>query len=324
MRVLIFHSDVAADAPPDEQDTLVTAQAIAAALGELGHAAILAPFHPDLPAIVARVREEKPDAIFNMVESVSGLGSLAATAPAMFERLTVPFTGCSSASMALTGDKPLTKRIVHAAGLPTPLWAEPPQWENLASDLSYIVKSATEDASIGLDDDAVVSGSEAVRTRARRSAELHGGRWFAEAYVEGREFNVAVLEENGAPRVLPMAEMRFEDWPSDRPRIVGYAAKWDEGSADSVNTVRAFGIEQREPALARALSAVACEAWRLLGMQGFARIDFRVDAVGTPMILEANANPCLEPQAGFAAAASEAGMSYAELIAHILRSAHIG
>ena len=320
MRVLVLHSAMGDNPPPDELETVATARAIAEALGARGHDATAAPFDPD-PAIVrGRIEAAKAEAVFNMVESVYGLGAFAPLAPAMFETIGVPYTGCSSASMALAGDKPLTKHILRVAGLPTADWSEGPHWNGLRDDQKYIVKSAAEDASLGLDDGAVVSGS-GVPARAAQSASLHGGRWFAEAYLEGREFNVAVLEEARIPRVLPIPEMKFESWLEGRPRIVGYAAKWDEGSPDSAQTVRVFGTE---PALDRELSDLARRTWSLLGLRGFARIDFRIDADGAPMILEVNPNPCLDPHSGFAAAAAQANLSYAECVDLILRAAVSG
>src|SRR5437763_1259742 len=82
------------------------------------------------------------------------------------------------------------------------------------------------------------------RGRADWCRNTYGGRWFAEAYIEGREFNVSVLEENGAPRVLPIPEMCFHNWREGRPRVVGYAAKWEEESSESLNTVRHFILEK--------------------------------------------------------------------------------
>jgi D-alanine-D-alanine ligase len=321
MRVLVLHSDVAPDAPPDEQDTLITARAIADALRGNGHEAVLAPFTPEPAALKKLIESIQPQIVFNMVESVFGEGQIASIAPAMLEKLGVPYTGVSAAAMAVTGDKPLAKNILRAAGLPTPDWSEPPDWEGLAEGRKYVVKSATEDASLELDDNAVVASVKTVRERAHNCAAKHGGRWFAEAYVEGREFNVAILEEDGGPRVLPIAEMQFVDWAADRPKIVGYAAKWDDASKDSTNTVRVFGWEKDEPALYRALCENARGAWKLFGLTGYARVDFRVDAHSTPLILEINPNPCLEPKAGFAAAAGTAGLSYADTIERILRAA---
>lgn len=319
MRIAVLHSDVAADAPPDELDTLVTAEGVAAALMARGHVAVQTPFVADPADLKARVAGA--DVVFNLVESVFGQDELAALAPAMLERLGLAYTGSAAAALAITADKPASKRILRAAGLPTPDWAEPPHWDGLGEGARYIVKSATADASVGLDDDAVVSGLAAVRARAKKSVAEYAGRWFAEAYVEGREFNVAVLEEAGGPRVLPIAEMRFIEWAAERPKIVGYAAKWDEASDDAVKTVRAFGLEKTEPALERRLREQALEAWRLFGLGGYARVDFRVDEAGAPAILEINANPCLEQGAGFAAAAREAGYSYDALIEQIVHAA---
>ena len=128
-------------------------------------------------------------------------------------------------------------------------------------------------------------------------------------------------KQAGTPRVLPIPEMRFEAWPDDRPRIVGYTAKWDEASHDSVQTVRAFESGRNEPALDASLRELAVATWTLLGLRGFARIDFRLDAQGAPMVLEVNPNPCLDPHSGFAAAAAEASLSYADCVDLILHSA---
>ncbi len=317
MRILVLHSDVLPDAPADEQDTLVAAHAIGEALSSRGHAVALAPFALSIEATRVLVEKHRPDAVFNMVEAVFGQGELAPLVPAILEKLNVPFTGCRAAPMALAGDKPLAKRLLRLGSLPTPDWDEAP-FHVLEEGRTYIVKSATEDASLGLDDAAIAGGQTAVRERAAWCKGSFGGRWFAEAYIDGREFNVSVFEENGEPRVLPIPEMRFENWPADRPRLVGYAAKWEEESLDSIGTVRHFGGEHHEPDLHRQMAEFAGRCWRLFGLHGFARVDFRVPENGRPTILEINPNPCLEPGAGFAAAAAQAGIPYAELVERLL------
>jgi D-alanine-D-alanine ligase len=321
MRVLILHSDVAPDAPPEEHDTILTAQALRDALELGGHRAFLAPFLLAPDAIRDAVRGSKADVVFNLVENVLGQDGLSAAAPFLLEKLGVPYTGSGAAQIAIAGDKPAAKRILRAAGLPTPDWSEPPQWNGFEEGRSYIVKSATEDASIGLDDDAVIADMRAAMNRVDSCRARFGGRWFAEAFVDGREFNVAVLEDKGAMRVLPIPEMRFEAWPAQKPRIVGYRAKWDPESEESNGTARCFGIEHERPALAVRLSELALEAFGLFGLKGYARVDFRVDAAGAPTILELNPNPCLEPEAGFAVAAGLAGIPYCDLAVRILEAA---
>ena len=320
MRLVILHSDVPPDAPPDEQDTLVQAAAIDEALTSLGHQTTRGSFIPDPAALEALIAHDDPDVVFNLVESVWGIDHYAPLAPGMLARIGVPFTGAHAAPMAACGDKLLSKRLLRAANLPTPAWSEPPHWDGIGKG-RWIVKSMTEDASLGLDDGAVVEGRERVVARAQASAARFGGRWFAERFIEGREFNVAVIERDGAPHVLPIGEMVFERWDDNRPRIVGYAAKWNEAAPEFQDTVRAFGWHDREPDLREALEKAAKECWTLFGLNGYARVDFRVDSDNRPYILEINPNPCLEPKAGFAAAGIEAGLTYEAIIADILRAA---
>ena len=313
MKILVLHSDIGDNPPPEELDTLIAADAVADALAGRGHKVGQAPFREtELEALLARTT---PDIVFNLVEGVHGQGRLAPLAPQMLADLGMRFTGVSAKAMAVTNDKPLTKLMLREAGLATPGWAVPPDWTGLDGG-KWIVKSALEDASLGLDDGCVVPGPE-VLARAAACAAKFGGDWFAERYVEGREFNIAVLDG----RVLPMAEMRFEQWPAGKPRIVGYDAKWEEDSSGWRGTVRAFGVERDEPQLAAKLKAACEQVWKLFALSGFARVDFRVGEEGVPLILEINTNPCISPDAGFAAAGEEAGMDYGTLIEAIVKAA---
>jgi len=320
MRVLVLHSDVPPDAPPEDQDTLIAAEAISKALISRGYEAPLASFVPDLEKLRALVADQTPAIVFNMVEGIEGKGRLAYVAPRLLDEIGIPYTGTGAEALIATSDKPLSKRMFREAALPTPDWSEPPDWNGLYADAHYIVKSSDEDASVGLDDSSVVAGRD-VPARAELCAGRFGGPWFAERYIDGREFNIAVLQEGGGPRVLPMAEMTFEEWPRNRPKIVGYIAKWDDASFESTRTVRKFGIEEREPELALALRHYSECAWSVFALRGTARVDFRVDGGGNPLLLEVNPNPGIAPDAGFAAAADHAGLSYAELIEKIVLAA---
>ncbi|HTQ14031.1 MAG TPA: hypothetical protein VMH86_09160 [Rhizomicrobium sp.] len=317
--VLILHSDVAPGAPPDEQDTLWTVDAVKDALCGRGYGVATAAFAPAPEHLRALLDTHKPDTVFNLVESVFGLGQFAIVAAQMLEMCNVPFTGNPGGAMALAGDKPLTKQFLRRLGLPTAHWVEGPHWDGLDPARVYVVKHATEDASVGMTDDSVVSG-ERVAARAAQLTAAHGGRWFAEEYLAGREFNVSCIEIDGRPRVLPVPEMRFDNWPEDRPRLVNWAAKWDEEHPDLSNTNRDFESAKNTP-LAAQLTGLVEDCWNNFGLRGFARIDFRCGADGSPNILELNPNPCLESGAGLAAAAAQIGMDYADLCEAILAAA---
>jgi D-alanine-D-alanine ligase len=320
MRVLVLHSDVAPGAPPDELDTLIAAGAVGGALGQLGHDFELQPFTSDPDRFDRLMERADADVVFNLVEGIGGLGQHAPIAPRMLDDYGAIFTGADALAMATTNDKPLTKRRMREAGIATPDWSEPPDWRGLR-DGTYIVKSSLEDASFMLDDLCVVRGKNEVKVRAADCYLKHGGRWFAEEFVDGREFNIAVLQGPDGPEILPMAEMVFECWPAGRPRIVGYTAKWDDASLESVQTVRRFGVETNEPVLAAKLHAACQRTWEIFDLSGYARVDFRVTAEGEPLALEINTNPGIAPDAGFAAAAAQAGMRYDQLIARILDAA---
>ena len=320
MRVLVLHSDIGADPPPDELDTLIAAQAVGEALKRNGHTVSSAAFvthHDEFERILDR---EGADAVFNLVEGIGGLGQHAPIAPRMLDNYGVVFTGSDAVAMATTNDKPLTKRKLREAGIATPDWSEPQAWRGL-KDTTYIVKSALEDASFGLDDRSVVRGAEAVKIRAAENCLMHGGGWFAEEFIDGREFNISLLQGLCGVDVLPIAEMAFESWPAERPRIVGYAAKWDDGSLEYTQTVRQFGVEKNEPWLAAKLKRACERCWEVFNLAGYARVDFRVTEAGEPLVLEINTNPGIAPDAGLAAAAARAGLSYDALVARILAAA---
>jgi len=317
MKILVLHSEVSADAPPEDQDTLIAAHAVAVALKRNGHAIATAAFRQDTLRAVLDLG--RPDLVFNMVEGVDGKGILASIAPRMLAEMGMPFTGASAEALDISCDKPKTKAMLRAAGLATPDWSTPPAWAGL-DGRAFIVKAALEDGSVGLDDYCVVAGVRAIKARADDCLARFGGAWFAEEYVEGREFNLSLLGSAMELRILPMAEMTFADWPADKPRIVGYGAKWDESSSGYRHTVRRFGIEREEPDLTAKLKSACEQVWRLFGLTGFVRVDFRVRD-GEPYILEINPNPGIAPDAGFAAAAAEAGMDYDTLIEAIAQAA---
>ncbi|HEY1838032.1 MAG TPA: hypothetical protein VGG36_10270 [Rhizomicrobium sp.] len=320
MRVVVLHLDVDSQAAPEIEDSLLTARQIGEALSENGHEVMLSPFESHYESFERTIKQLAPDIVFNMVEHAMGQDQLSAVAPAYLEQMGMRYTGAGAAAIVSTCDKPFAKEIMRKAGLPTPDWVVGPAWRGLDPERSYIVKSSTEDASLGLDDDAVVKGAKAP-ARAEECFRKHGGRWFAESYVEGREFNISVLEVEGEPRVLPLAEIVFENWRPGKPRIVGYNAKWADDSEESLNSARSFGVETENPALAAELAHLTREAWTLFANRGFARVDFRVDEQGRPLILEVNPNPSLDVDAGFAAACARSGYDYTSTLEQIIAAA---
>jgi D-alanine-D-alanine ligase len=302
---------------PDEIDTLLSAEAVAAALAELGFVTEVVAVELDLNHFYALKRRD-PLLVFNLVDAVRGDGRLAPVIPSLLDAVGLPYTGAHSDAWLETLSKVATKLKLEQAGLPTPGFSV--DGAGLDPDARFIVKAVWEHGSLGLDESSVVKGADVASVIADRGARF-GTEHFAERYIEGREFNLALLEERGRARVLPMAEILFENWDEGTPRIVGYDAKWTSVSEAYVGTPRRFGLETTEPALAAQLEKLAKSCWDLFNLAGYARVDFRVDADGKPTILEVNVNPCLNPDAGIAAAAAAAGLSYPDLIGRIIDAA---
>jgi D-alanine-D-alanine ligase len=297
---------------PDEIDTLVAAKAVAGALAVLGYETEIIGLGLDLK-VIEDLRARRPLLVFNLVDAMRGDGRLAPTVPALLEGFGLPFTGVSTSAWLETLSKLATKERLRSRGLPTPDWSEDGQ--GLASGASVIVKPVWEHGSLGIDTSSVVLGADAARLIAARTFRYHTAH-FAEGFIEGREFNLALIGRESGVDVLPIAEIVFEGL--DEPQIVGYDAKWAPESQAYIGTPRRFGVEREEPKLAAELSKLGLACWTLFGLSGYARVDFRVDARGRLFILEVNVNPCLSPEAGFAAAAAEAGVPYRDLIGRIV------
>jgi D-alanine-D-alanine ligase len=299
---------------PDEIDTLVSAEAVAGALAELGFATDIVAVDLDLNHFHA-LKRRNPRLVFNLVDAVRGDGRLAAVIPSLLDAVGLSYTGAHSDAWLETLSKLATKLKLERAGLPTPGFSV--DGTALDPDAQFIVKAVWEHGSLGLDESSVVNGSDVAAALAERM-ERFSTEHFAESFVEGREFNLSVLEERGRTRVLPVAEILFEGWPEGTLRIVGYDAKWTSDSEAYIGTPRCFDLDENEPQLASRLRELALSCWDQFNLAGYARVDFRVDADGKPWILEVNVNPCLNPDAGFAAAAARSGLSYPDLIGRII------
>jgi D-alanine-D-alanine ligase len=329
--VAILHNAVADDAPPDERDVLVQVAAVEGALRSLGHEAVAVPVTLDLEALLRRMVELRPAVAFNLVEALGGTDRLSPAAPLLLGAHGVPCTGNDGDALHITNSKRMTKERLASVGLPTPaaVYAGDGPMEMVGSARElfpgrFLVKAIHEHASFGMGDDAVVrvESPGALRAIVRQRCDRFSRPFFAEQYIDGREFNLSVLDRgDGSPDVLPPAEITFHNYPAGKPRIVGYAAKWDAASFEFHETPRRFTFPPEDSPLLERLSSLAGETWLSLRLRGYARVDFRVDEAGRPWVIEANANSCLSPDAGFAAALENAGISFEEAVRRILAAA---
>ncbi len=324
MNVVVLHTPAVEVADRDEADSIVQRDAVMAALAASGHAPAALPFALNLEDTERRLRALAPDVVFNLFEPLAGEGRLIHLAPSLLDHLRLPYTGNSTEALFLTSNKLLGKRLLAHAGIATPPWRTPRDASAPGPLIPgrWIVKSVWEHASIGLDDDAVLDAQSAGDLD--HALRARGGGRFAEAYVDGREFNLSLLCGARGPEVLPPAEIRFDGFPPDKVRIVGYRAKWEEDAFEYRHTPRSFDFSDEDAPLLERLKGLARRCWDLFDLRGYARVDFRVDAAGRPWILEVNANPGIAPDSGFVAAAGRAGIAYPAVIERLLRDAFAG
>jgi D-alanine-D-alanine ligase len=313
VRVALLHQHVPKDAPIDERDTLLQAEAIHAALRELEHDVVLLDCDLDLATLRRRLEAIAPEVVFNLVESMAGTGALVHLVPALLDTMALPYTGAPSDGLMLSSSKTLSKRLLRDARLPTP-----PLWPDGAGP--WIVKSVWEHGSFAIDQGSIAGGDEVAKLLGERRRR-HGGRWLAEQYVEGRELNIGLLSKKGGVEVLPAMEIRFDGYAPGQARILGWDAKWEAGTAAYDGTVRQPVLDPADAPLCERLNELGRRSFAAFALSGYARVDFRIDAAGEPWILEVNANPCLSPDGGFSNMLASAGITLSQAVDRIVAAA---
>jgi D-alanine-D-alanine ligase len=300
------------------RDVLDQVWAVEQSLCRLGHPAMRIPFTRDLGAFARTVEEQGIHWAFNLCETVDEDPRLAGHPAAVMDLLGISYTGSPALGLALGTDKLLSKHLLTAQGIPTPAYAvydggASPRLRSLR--FPVILKPRFEDASIGIDQDSVVADERALF---RKLSEFHDrfGPLILEEFVSGREFNVSLFGYP-SPRVMPIAEISFEEFPKELYPIVGYRAKWDKTSMEYHHTPRTFPTDLPEP-LRREIRDTAMRCFRCFGLRDYARVDIRVSSGGVAHVLEMNPNPCITPDAGFPAALDEGGIRYDEMVSELL------
>lgn len=298
-------------------------EAVRSACAELGYAVDTIHIRAPLELLDA-VRRETPDFIFNLCEGLDGDSAYEMNVAALLELIGIPFTGASALLLGLARNKVLAKRVLRSAGVSVPdgvllTGSDRRLPENLSWPL--ICKPACEDASLGIASDSLV-GCEA---DLRRKADELLARYpqdgiLVESYVDGREFNAAVLGDGETVCALEISEIDFSALPPDAGRITTYEAKWLEESAVYRATPSRCPAEIDSGLRAR-LQEVARTVYRALNANAYGRVDLRLDRAGRIYVLEYNPNPDITPGAGFAKALAATGISYPEFVERALAEA---
>ncbi len=262
------------------------------------------------------------DLIFNLAEGFGDDLRAEPNVAGFIELLGVPYTGSSPRALEVARDKGLSKLVLEEEGIPTPRFSVfRTSDDKFSLDFPVIVKPLLEDASIGITADSIVRDEGDLRAKVARVLETYSQPALVEEYIEGREVNAALFIGPDGAEVLPISEIVF-DLPEGVPRILGFEAKWLEDSLFFQKTVPICPAPL-EPRLLERIEDLAKRACSALGVENYARVDFRIrDVDDEPLVIEVNPNPCINPSgSGFARAAAAAGMDYQKLVESIARSA---
>jgi D-alanine-D-alanine ligase len=291
------------------------------ALRKLGHDVHVLGVQSDLAPIREAIHEFKPHIAFNLLEEFHGVALYDQHVVSYLELMKTPYTGCNPRGLTLTHDKALCRKILGFHRVPGPRFAVFPMNRKVQRpkrlEFPLFVKSAVEDASLGISQASVVTSDEKLTERVKFIHDRVGTDALVEEYVDGREIYVSVVG-NERLATFPVLEMDFGRMPEDQYRIATAKVKWDEAYQERIDvTVRP--LPNLDPVVERRISRLARRVFRLLGMSGYARIDLRLDAEGRPHLIEVNANPDLASDDLFAETAGLAGLSYPRLLERILR-----
>jgi D-alanine-D-alanine ligase len=289
-------------------------------LKKAGHDVRTLGVYDSLTALKATIQDWKPNIVFNLLEEFDGLVNQDHHVVSFLELLKQPYTGCNPRGLMLSRDKVLTKQLLSYHRIPSPQFAVFKKGKRIQvpSRLRYplFVKSATDDASLGIAQASICHDASSLRQRIEFVHDQTSSDALVEEYVEGREIYVGVLG-NSRLTTLPVWELKFGSLVDGSAPIATRRVKWDRRyqARHGIYTEAAQDLPDAVVAELHRLTRRICRA---LHLTGYARVDFRVRPDGRVFALEANANPILSQEEVFARSAQLAGLDYDALLARIL------
>ncbi len=291
------------------------------ALDALGHSAEHLAIYDDVDLLRRKLETFAPDLLFNLVEQFKNRPEFDQNIVSFFEMQGLPFTGCGSTGLTLCKHKGISKKILHYHGIHVPDFVVIPRGQRIGRlkqpRFPLVVKPVKEEASYGISQASFVQNEEQFRDRVAFIHEKYNSDAIAEQYIEGRELYVSLMG-NTRLSVFPIRELVFRDLPPNEPKIATYKAKWDDEYRKRRGLENRFA-EDLDPSLVAGIQRQCKEIYRLLTIDGYARIDLRLTADNKMYFIEANPNPILADDEDFALSAAKAGLPYPDLIERIVR-----
>ena len=239
------------------------------------------------------------------------------------ERRGFAYTGADPDALRATQNRARIKETLRAAGLPTLPWQVFDEAGSVAgwSHFPAIVKGLNQHASVGIDRDAVVSSLDQLRARVAYLRDTHGDSALVEPFLDTREFQVAVWG-NDPPEALPPSEIVYTSFADPRDRLHTQEWKIDRESRGYREITMPCPAPADRPDWRTRIETIGVAAFRALGLRDFARFDVRMLG-DEPQVLDANANPELDPQSVVITGGRVQGLSFAQMVRRIVEYAAV-
>jgi D-alanine-D-alanine ligase len=287
---------------------------------ELEHDVQVLGVKDDLAGIRQAADDFKPHIAFNLLEAFHEVGTFDQNVVSYLELLRLPYTGCNPRGMLLARDKSLSKKLMQYHRIPVPDFAMVPRGRKprLPRRMSFplIVKSLTQEASIGISQASVVDDPAHLHERVQFIHDSIATDAIVEEYIDGRELYCGVIG-NQRVQVLPVWEMTFANMPDGQRRIATERVKWSAKYQAKVGIATAQASDLPE-GVAERVQHVSRRVYKVLELSGYARIDLRLRPDGRVHVLEANPNPQIARGEDFADSAACAGLTYPALLQRII------
>jgi len=301
----------------EEYDSPETVAALATAIESLGHAVVKLGGGREF---IGNAIQEKVDLVFNIAEGLGNYRSREAQVPAILEMLDIPYSGSDPQCLAICLDKPLTKKLVAMAGIPTPKWRviENSQQLNEMSwaDFQFpsFVKPVHEGSSMGINAGSKIEDANQLVEIVAKMLERYRQPVMAEEFVSGDDVTVGIVG-NSPPKVIGIMRILPQQ---NRPQFV-YSLEMKRDWDHLVEYECPAKLGER---VLKKIEDYSLKAFQVLGCRDFARIDFKLGPGVEPYFLEINPLPGLNPKSGdLPIMAHKMGWTYQNLISTVLNAA---
>ena len=304
-----------------EWDSMETIDAVKSALEAGGHDVTLV--EADVNAFT-KIKDLNPEFVFNVAEGYYG-ASRESQIPAMLEMLNIPFTGSDSITIGICHDKSRCKEILSYYGIPNSKFFIT---ENILTESNLLfpkfIKPLHEGSSKGIYNSSLAYNLNDLNGEIKRIRESYNQPALVENFIGGKEFTVAMLGNGKGVKVLPIVEMNLDFVPEGFNKIYSYEVKWFFDTRENQLDIFTCPAEI-DKTLYKQIENVCKQAYNVLRIRDWARIDVRLDENNVPNIIEINPLPGILPDprdnSCYPKAASEAGMNYNAMINAVINEA---